>query len=493
MSILLNEDKGRKVTKKPQKLRVLFAAAEATPLIKVGGLADVAGSLPLALQEEGVEVKTLLPFHGALDYSSLEKQLGGKMVKVENMHKTVHGRLFIHREEKKVPIYLLEGEGHFPRPQAYGYDDDLNRYQFFSKAIPLFPQWIGWKPDIIHLHDWHTASTPLWTRSYGLDYKHVLTIHNLAYQGLFDNRFLAASELGEMKKANWEYGEGRKMSMMALGILYSEAINTVSETYSQEILTPEFGEGLETLLLQRKDSLFGILNGIDVVEYNPATDPYLPGRYDLFNLAQRPENKSFLQSKLGLPVKPRTMLFGMVSRLDEQKGLDLLVKCLDVLFTGFDMQFVILGRGREQYQEMLQNLAKKYPENLSLTIAFDNPLAHLIYGGCDVFLMPSRFEPCGLGQMIAMRYGAVPLVRSVGGLADTVFEKSPDWSSGRGFVFKSYEPEALIASVNRAIHAYQDEIKWIKLQESLMSLDFSWKASAKKYIGLYKWSLKRKG
>lgn len=475
-----------------KNLKILFAAAEASPLIKVGGLADVVGSLPRALQKEGVEVKTVIPLHGSIDSASFTEHLKDKTLNVTTMGKSIKARLFRYKKNEETPVFLLEGGGYFPRPQVYGYDDDLERFLFFSRAIPLIQELLSWQPDIIHLHDWHTATTPLWTKSYKLKFGHVFTIHNLAYQGLFDNRFIVASELGKQKGINWEKAPENNMSMLAQGILHSNVINTVSPNYAKEILTPEFGEGLESLLQQRKGHLFGILNGIDTEEYNPAQDPNLAHKYDIASLFERAANKSYLQEKVGLPVKRRTPLLGMVTRLDEQKGVDLLSQSLEEIFKKFNIQIVILGKGRENYQKMLSDLAKKYPMNFSLNIDFNNTLAHQIYGGCDIFLMPSMFEPCGLGQMIAMRYGAIPLVSAVGGLVDTVFELSPKWEQGRGFVFKPYELAAFIATMERATTAYQDENKWSKLMQSVMALDFSWKTSAKEYINLCKLALRGK-
>lgn len=479
-----------RLTKK-EKLKVLFASAEATPLVKVGGLADVVGSLPRALQKEGVEVKTIIPFHGAIDSASAEEHLPGKTLNVTAMGKPVKGKLFRYKKNEETPVFLLQGEGYFPREQVYGYEDDLDRFLFFSRAIPLVPDVISWQPDIIHLHDWHTATTPLWSEGYGMSYRHVLTIHNLAYQGLFDQRFTAASEMGKLTRLSWNEVPEVAMSMLAQGILHADLINTVSPNYAREILTPAFGEGLEILLEKRRRDLFGILNGIDTEEYNPVQDAYLFRKYDISSLYKREANKSFLQKKAGLPVKKGVPLLGMVSRLDEQKGMDLLGQCLEEILDKFNVQIVILGKGREKYQEMLRALAEKYPGSLSLNIGFDNALAHLIYGGSDIFLMPSRFEPCGLGQLIATRYGAVPLVSAVGGLVDTVFEQDADWEKGRGFVFKPYEPVAFIAAVERATSAFQDENKWLKLRQNIMALDFSWGASARKYIDVYRRSLSK--
>ena len=481
-----------------RKLKVLFAAAEAAPLIKVGGLADVVGSLPRALQKEGVEVRTVIPLHGPIDSGSFEELLPGKTLNVTTMGKPRKARLFRYKKNvedsprrEDTPVFLLEGGGYFPRPQVYGYDDDLERYLFFSRAIPMVLGLLSWQPDVIHFHDWHAASIPLWTGSSDIRCGHLLTIHNLAYQGLFDRRFTSASELGDLKGIDWQNAPEQQMSMLAQGILSADVINTVSPNYAREILTPEFGEGLETLLQQRKDRLFGILNGIDTEEYNPALDPHLANKYDISSLSKRAANKSYLQEKLGLVAGRRTPLVGMVTRLDEQKGMDLLSESLQEIFKNYDIQLAILGKGREKYHKMFADLAEKHPGRLSLTIDFNNPLAHQIYGGCDIFLMPSMFEPCGLGQLIAMRYGAIPMVSSVGGLVDTVFENMPDWEHGRGFVFKPYEPAAFMAAVERAVAAYRNNSKWLKLMQNVMAADFSWKASAGKYIDLYKLALSK--
>lgn len=476
-----------------KKLKVLFAAAEATPLVKVGGLADVVGSLPGALHREGVEVKTVIPCHGSINPADLEEHLPGKTLDVMAMNKHVAAKLFRYiKNGDNTPVYLLEGGGYFPRPQVYGYEDDLDRYLFFSRAVPLVADLLSWKPDVIHIHDWHTASVPLWSKNYGRNYRHVFTIHNLAYQGLFDNRFIRASELGKVEEVDWTKVAESRMNMVSQGLLYSDEINTVSPNYAKEILTRQFGEGLESLLSLRKEHLSGILNGIDTDDYNPAKNPYLSCKYDRDSIVDRARNKRYLQKKVGLPVRRRTPLIGMVTRLDEQKGMDILERTMEQIFLRFDIQLVVLGKGREKYEKMLADLAGKYPKKLFLSIDFSNSLAHQIYGGSDIFLMPSLFEPCGLGQLIAMRYGAIPLVSQVGGLVDTVFERSPKWETGRGFTFQASETESFLSALERAIEAYRDEKRWSNLIQNVMDVDFSWKTSARKYVDLYKMALKSK-
>jgi starch synthase len=467
-------------------LKVLFVAAEAAPAAKVGGLADVAGSLPKALAGLGVEVAVALPLYG-----TVEPQLFGAWeaarfrVKVLGQNEEVG--LKVGSLAPGVGLWLFENSTYFARPAIYyGEPQDRDRYFFFSQAVLEVLKAPPFSPDVLHCHDWHTGLLPLWAR----ERARVFTINNLAYQGPFDRDFMARSGLTE---GFTPPHHPRAMSFMAVGLLNADVVNTVSETYSREILTPEYGEGLETLLESRKDRLFGILNGIDYDAFDPQKDPHLPRPYSASDLAGKGAAREALQQRMGLPASPDVPLVGMVSRLDEQKGLDILEKALELAFSQADFQLVILGRGRPQYEEMVKGLAQRRARQVAVQVAFDDAMARLIYAGSDLFLMPSRFEPCGLGQMIAMRYGTVPVVRRTGGLADTVAELSPDLAEGRGFVFDAYEPAALAGSLVQGVKAYQQRKAWRKLQIRVMGLDFSWGASARKYLALYQKALEFKG
>ncbi|HIE16605.1 MAG TPA: glycogen synthase, partial [Dehalococcoidia bacterium] len=351
---------------------------------------------------------------------------------------------------------------------------------------------LDWQPEVIHCHDWHTALIPTWVRREGLKYATVFTIHNLAYQGSFDHTFLAYSELDK----DWQLwppdAPEPVLNFLSQGILWADVVTTVSETYAKEILTPEYGEGLERLLCYRREQLVGIVNGLDYEEYNPATDRFIPLRYDISTADKKVGNKLALQRHAGFTEDVEMPLIGMVSRLDEQKGLDIVIESFDYFFRETKAQMVILGRGREQYHSLLRQAADKYPERLAVFIEFDDILARLIYAGCDIFLMPSRFEPCGLGQLIAMRYGAVPLVRHTGGLADTIEDLTPDLGEGSGFVFKDYDSDSMLVAVKRAVDSYRNKEGWWGVVRRIMALDFSWQASAKKYESLYRSLLEQK-
>lgn len=471
-------------------MKILFIAAEAAPLVKVGGLADVVGSLPAALTQLGEDVRLVLPKYGVIDESRFPSTTVIDSLSVEVMHRKGIARIKQATLAGKVPVYLVENSRYFGRASVYTDNEDLERFLFFSKAVVEFLKVLDWHPDVIHCHDWHTALIPLLVKKIGMSMATVFTIHNLAYQGGFDQRFLAESGLAEI----WpKTGVQSSTTMMSQGILNADTVSTVSETYAREILTEEYGEGQQPLLRLRRNDLAGIVNGIDISEYNPETDPHLPMHYNAANPDGKAKNKAALQQTIKLPVDPRIPVIGMVSRLDEQKGFDLLEQVAGRLLETLDFQLVILGRGREKYHNLVTTLAGKYPKKLAAFIEFNNPLAHLIYSGSDIFLMPSRFEPCGLGQLIAMRCGTVPLVRHTGGLVDTVLPLTADLSKGSGFVFQEYQAAALEKAIQTAVEAYGKQHKtWNSLVKRIMSLDFSWRASAAKYQSLYQQVMKKR-
>ncbi len=473
------------MTSQNRPLKVLFAAAEATPLAKVGGLADVVGSLPKALRERGHDVRVIMPRYSCIAGTPVPLRPGADSFPVQSMRRQESAWLETGPLGGGVPVYFIGSHRYFERPGVYGEKDDLERFYFFSRAVVAALGNLDWQPDIIHCHDWHTAALPLWLKSQKLPYASLFTIHNLAYQGPFDDYFMSISELGEEWKKWLGNAPIPPLTMMSQGILQAEAVSTVSPTYAKEILTPEYGAGLEVLLRYRQDRLFGIVNGIDYQEFNPAADSYIAARYDASTLEKKAVNKAALQKRANLPLNPEVPLMGMVSRLDEQKGFDLLEKAIPTILKRGEAQLVILGKGRPQYETSLSRLAKKYPSKMALFLAFDNPLAHLIYAGCDMFLMPSRFEPCGLGQLIAMRYGTIPIVRHTGGLVDTVEDTSPNLERGRGFVFRTYDPEAVVEAVKWALVAFKRKEAWRKLVARVMGVDLSWQASAGKYEDLY--------
>ncbi len=463
-------------------MKVLFVAAEMAPLVKVGGLADVIGSLPKALNQLSHDVRVMIPKYGSIDLKGrkvlpvvdrIDINIGGlnKQISVEFL-------------EDRVKVYLIGGEDFEGANEPYG-EGELQRFLIFCHAVVGALRRIEWQPQIVHCHDWHTALVPFLLKKSGDGYVSFFSIHNLAYQGAFDAEFLSRYGLAQLWYSLPPEAPQPRLNFMGQGILWADVVTTVSRTYAREILTPELGEGLDALLRFRKERLFGIINGLDVEEYDPLTDRFLAANYDARALDRRMVNRFALQKEAGLPQDASVVLIGMVSRLDEQKGIDIVVESFPSLFGEFSVQMVILGKGKDYYHGLLQRAVKKYRHRLTVRIAFDERFAHLIYGGCDVFLMPSRFEPCGLGQLIAMRYGAVPIVRYTGGLAETVDDLSEDLSSGTGFVFHEYDPKAMLAAIKRAVFAHRNRQAWREVMARIMSQDFSWQASAKKYEELY--------
>jgi len=462
-------------------MKILFIASEASPLAKVGGLADVTSSLAIALQDSGHEPCLILPRYGSIKAPIQEIQ--GKTFTVNCMGHSEPVTLKKTMLKGRIPLYLLENEDYFGTEKIYT-QDELRRFLFFALTIPSIISQLEPRPDIIHCHDWHTALTSLWLKKAKIALPSIFTIHNLAYQGPFDQQFFLRFGLSSVWQEYIPVGAPRpSLNFISQGILLADIVSTVSPTYASEILTPQYGEGLEQLLNYRRNELYGIVNGIDYDDYNPATDPYLERNYDSTMIERRADNKLALQRKSGLPQNSDIPLFGMVSRLEEQKGIDLLLQAIDPFIIETGAQLVILGEGREHYHESLAEAALKYPERLSVFIATDERLAHLIYSGSDIFLMPSRFEPCGLGQLIAMRYGAIPVVRHTGGLADTVKDVAEE--NGNGFVFENYAVLEMLQAIKRAEESFYHRAEWQNLMRHNMKLDFSWKASASKYEELY--------
>jgi starch synthase len=475
-------------------VKVLFVASECTPIAKVGGLGDVIGSLPKALKDLGVDVRICLPKYAIIDFKKYKFELINRDIKVKDEKVKIYQGFLPESEPRslgdKVPVYLLENEKYFGENGVYFEKSafvsslkEIERFLFFSQAILEIFSALNWQPDIIHCHDWHTAIVPLLlkTKTWKLEPKILLTIHNLANQGewkvaeIFDFLDLKDSEIESLKIRN---GEDGNFNIFQQGILNSDLLNTVSPNYAKEILTKEYGEGLENSLLQRKKELFGILNGIDYTFFNPETDPDLKKNYSKKNLEGKIENKLELQKVLNFKKDPRIPLFSFIGRLTPQKGIDLIIKIIPELVK-MDCQFVFLGVGMENYEKKLLELSQRYPQNISAQIKFDPVLAQKIYGGADIFSMPSRFEPCGLGQMIAMRYGTIPIARQTGGLTDTIENKKT------GFLFKEYKAEAFLETIKTALNLYQDKKAWQKLVKEAMKKDFSWKKSAREYLKLY--------
>ncbi len=483
------------MTRKP--LKILFLSAEAVPFAKVGGLADVAGSLPRAIRALGHDVRLMMPRYGAIrsDQFHFEKIGEPFSIPVGPGEERVH--LIGSTLDGEVPVYLTWNDLYFSsRDRVYGFEDDAQRFAVFGHACLAALHLLDWKPDVIHANDWHTGIVPTWLDTAGRrdkffrDIATLFTIHNLAYQGIAGWLIMTFAQMEYVKHLPVE--QPGAVNWMAQGIAHADLINTVSKKYAQEILTPEMGMGLDSLLRERQDRLFGVLNGIDYEQWNPATDLNIPHRFDTETLNRRAANKTALQQQARLPVRPDVPLVGMVTRVDEVKGMDLMEPVLERLLGG-EAQFVLLGTGMPQYHEMFERVQARFPDRMRAFLKFDAALARRIYAGADMFLMPSAVEPCGLGQMIAMRYGCVPVVRMVGGLADTVTDYTAKRRRGTGFTFTDYAPEACQDALERALKVYHNKEAWRRLQQRGMAVDFSWSASAQEYIKLYRRAIELHG
>jgi starch synthase len=473
-------------------LKILFLAAEAVPFAKVGGLADVAGSLPRAIRALGHDVRLMMPRYGTIRSGQFQLEKIGEPFTVPAGPEEDHVHLIGCASDGEAPTYLIWNKHYFSsRDRVYGFEDDAQRFAIFGHASLAALQLLDWKPDVIHANDWHTGLVPTWLNTDGRgvpfyrDIATLFTIHNLAYQGVAGRLILTFARMEDVKHLPVE--QPGTVNWMAQGIAHADLVSTVSEQYAREILTPEIGMGLDPLLEERRDRLFGIVNGIDYGQWNPAADPAISHGFDVETLGQRAVNKTALQQRARLPVRPDTPLIGMVTRLDEVKGMSLMESVLGWLLGREDeVQFVLLGTGDPQYHHMFEQIQARFSSRMRAFLKFDPALARRIYAGADMFLMPSRIEPCGLGQMIAMRYGCVPIVRAVGGLADTVVDQTTGQGRGTGFTFEDYTSEACRQALERALKVYRDKSTWRELQQRGMKADFSWLASAQKYIGLYR-------
>ena len=478
------------------QLKILILTAEMVPFAKTGGLADVAGALPKALATLGHDVRVALPRYGRIDGARF-----GLTVEVDPFPVTIDSgtesvsieRSAIRAGDREIPVYFVANERLFNREGVYGYPDDGERFVLFCRAALEMLKRIDWQPDVIHCNDWHTGLVPNWLKTIYRDDPFfaktatVYTIHNLQYQGVFGRRilevagieaygFLYHPQMGELAKV---------VDFMARGIYFADIVTTVSERYAQEILTPEYGEKLDPLLRDRRDRLFGVLNGIDYDDANPATDQHIARQFDAEHLDARAENKAALQREAGLTVDPNAPLLGLVSRMVDQKGFDLLSGIFDWLMRSLRVQFVLLGAGDQHYHTLFTRFQRTYPGQAAANLTFNTPFAQRIYAGSDMFLMPSRFEPCGLGQLMALRYGSIPVVRRTGGLADTVTDFDPLTEEGNGFVFERYDQVDLYTAIVRAVEHYRNPRTWQMLQRRGMGADYSWGVSARKYADLY--------
>ena len=479
-------------------LKILFLSAEVAPFAKTGGLGDVAGSLPKALAQLGHEVRVVMPAYqaiedgrrsGRFDLHALPGQLlvptGAGIIPAG----VFEGRL----PGSDVPIYFIAERNLFGRPSVYGYSDDAYRFAFFSRAALELTRPLGWRPDVVNGHDWHAAPAITWLATAGTvdawfrDWPTLFTIHNLAHQGRTGWDIFNYLQLLTYGLREEGFGE---VNFMARGISHATLINTVSPTYAREILTREGGAGMDDLLRMRSHDVHGILNGLDEDVWNPAADRFLAQPFGPDRLEQRLLNKRALQARAGLPQLDHVPLVAMVSRLDWQKGLDITGEVVHRLLNGWsgEAQFVVLGTGAPEYEQMFAHLTGYHRQKAAAFLTYAADLAPLIYAGSDIFLMPSRFEPCGLGQLIAMRYGSVPVVRATGGLADTVQD------GVTGFTFFQYSSDDFWAALARALYIYTtDRSSWRAMQHSGMTADFSWRRSAYGYQQLYEWAMVRVG
>ncbi|MFA5065014.1 MAG: glycogen synthase [Dehalococcoidia bacterium] len=471
-------------------MKILFAASEIAPLTKVGGLADVVRSLPAELTKMGHQVRVIVPKYGFVDYSSYRAVTVIRdliVFSLKEYRKITLEQIVL----DEVPVYLLSSDVFSRSETVYG-GDEVEKFWAFCDCVSQSLPYLGWKPEIVHCHDWHTALLPLLLRTGKYDCRTVFTIHNLKYQGNFDDRILYRSDINQYWFGQVAGLTDLPWNLIVQGILWSHVINTVSENFAREILTAEYGCGMQAFIEFRKSSLFGIINGVGYDEYDPGSDPLIEANYNSENTTGKAVNKLKLLTTAGWKPRPEAPLVGMVSRLDEQKGMDIIINALPEVIKSTGARFVFLGRGKEYYEEALLQLESRYPDNVRAYITYDNARAQLVYAGSDLFLMPSLWEPCGLGQMIAMHYGTLPVVRNTGGLADTVRNLSSDLKQGTGFVFSEYSAKALAFTLKKAAEAFSNKTAWQRTIKRVMELDFSWQTSAQRYETLYKRALELK-
>ncbi|MDX1699340.1 MAG: glycogen synthase GlgA [Melioribacteraceae bacterium] len=480
-------------------MKIAFASSEIVPFAKTGGLADVAGALPKELLKLGNEVKVFMPkYYEVNEYEyghEYDYLVGEVKVSTGGYSHSVHvfyGKL----PNSEVDIYFIHYPVFFHRNKIYTEDwDEDERFILFSKAVLHVMQKLGWAPDLIHVNDWQTALIPVFLKElYNWDTlfrntKTVLTIHNIGYQGRFSLDSYKKAELpAELYENFGPLSHEGDSNFLKAGILYSDVINTVSDTYAKELLTPEYGSGMDGYLWLRHTNFFGIVNGVDYTVWDPETDKYIPHHYSIKDMSGKLKNKQFLLDKLNMPFDSERPLIGIVSRLVSQKGFDIITEVLYDLL-GLDAQFIILGSGQDEYENIFQEAANNFPDKIGVYFGYNEELAHQIEAGADIFLMPSHYEPCGLNQIYSLKYGTVPVVRKTGGLADTV----QDWNEynhygqdiGNGFSFYEYSGKALLDSVKRAINDFHNKPVWRKIQANGMEKDYSWKHSAEEYVKLY--------
>lgn len=482
-------------------MNVLFATAEAVPFAKTGGLGDVCGALPGQLAERGVNVTLVMPAFRQTKQCGQPIEHTGIEFEVPIAGTPVSGTLLkSHLPGTDVPVYLVDHPEYYDRPELYreggaDYNDNCERFVFFARAVLEVIERIAPETQVVHCHDWTTGLVPVYLKALegrNVEYDRIaslFTIHNLAYQGAFWHWDMELTGLG-WKYFNWQqlefYG---KLNFMKGALVFADAVSTVSPTYAKEIQHAEHGCGLEGVLQDRSSDLFGVLNGCDYQVWNPETDPHIPMQYGIENfVAGKAACKRELQQELGLPDRPETPLISIVGRLADQKGFDLIAPLIPQLASRGAVQWAILGTGEPKYHELLQGLAQQFPEQMGVRLEFSNPLAHRLEAAGDLFLMPSRYEPCGLNQMYSLRYGTVPVVRATGGLADTITDATDhalNAGTANGFSFIEYNPDALAATIERALSLYRSPDAWRRLVRTGMEQDWSWRTSAEQYLSVY--------
>ena len=478
-----------------EKKRIAFFTSEAAPFIKTGGLADVAGSLPQAIDRRFYDLRIFLPKYACIKRALSEKMTYLTNFRISHMGREVYAGVFT-ADINGIPYYFIDNEEFFGGESPYGdWEWDIKKFTFFEKAALMALRVLDFRPHLIHCHDWQTGLTPCYLEEFARGdgfydgIRTVFTIHNLRFQGKWGDE--------EMKRITglpdcWfsydgleYYGDG---NMLKGGIEFSDAITTVSRTYAEEIKTGEYGEGLDGRLRAHAQKLRGIINGIDYTEFSPEEDRYIRKNYGFADFRRKkPENKLALQRELGLPENKSAFMVGIVSRLTDQKGMELIRASLEDFLSG-EVQFIVLGTGDRQYEEMFRDAERRYPGKMKALITYSDELSHKIYAGCDAYLMPSRFEPCGLSQLIALRYGTLPVVRETGGLKDTVIPYNRYTGEGTGFSFANYDAGELLSCLRAAEEVYRTrKAKWNRLVEQAMAADWSWRTSALCYQELYDW------
>jgi starch synthase len=483
-------------------LRILWVTPEAVPFAKTGGLADVAGALPRFLRALGCEVKMVMPYYRMVKQSGLPLSYLGQEVEVPMGGENLRADLYQGHLDPDIPVYFVGRDEFFDRESLYGtprgdYFDNAERFIFFSRAALLSCQLLAFSPEIIHHHEWQTGLIPAYLRSI---YRNdpflsqtatLFTIHNIAYQGIFKKEKFGLTGLpAEMYNPEgiefWE-----RINLMKAGIVYADIVNTVSRKYAEEIQTAEYGYGLEGILAKRKEALYGILNGVDYQDWDPSHDPYLAAPYGPNDLSGKKKCKKDLLETFHLPSSLLSSpILGIVSRLADQKGFDLLAEILDELFN-LDIGLILLGTGEQKYHDLFRQIAQRYPQKAGVRIAYDDRLAHQIEAGADFFLMPSKYEPCGLNQIYSLKYGTIPIVRATGGLDDTIVNYDPVTGKGNGFKFTHYNAQEFMKQIKVAIGFYFQPEHWKRLLQNAMAADFSWQRSACSYLQLYQKATKR--